>query len=186
MSLRLSLLGMLSNRSMTGYDLKKMADNTIARFREAQTSQVYRELNYMEDIGWLTSVIEIQTEKPNKRIYSITPAGRQAFMEWLNESPLDEEKLNVSLFLMKTFFGAERSASENLETFKQFKQACLAKLASIESSLKDLAQPKSNLPEDQAESFYWGFTSNFETALYKMCVNWADECIKAIETRNAK
>ena len=184
MSLRLSLLGMLSSHNMTGYDLKKMADTTIAKFREAQTSQVYRELNYMEDIGWLTSVIEIQTEKPNKRIYSITPAGREAFLKWLKESPLDEDKLNVSVFLMKTFFAGDRTVNENLEIFKQFESACLTKLAGIEASFTELTEFQSRLPEHQAHAFYWDFTSNFETAFYKMCIDWADQCIKAIESRS--
>ncbi|MGB4595737.1 MAG: PadR family transcriptional regulator [Anaerolineaceae bacterium] len=185
MSLRLSLLGMLNNHSMTGYDLKKMADVSIAKFREAQTSQVYRELNYMEEIGWLTSVIEIQTEKPNKRIYSITPAGRQVFLDWLTESPLDEEKLNISVFLMKTFFAGDRSVVQNLEIFKQFRQSCTIKLASVEASFAELAEFQNKFPEHQNYAFYWDFTSNFETALYKMCIGWADQCIKAIETRSA-
>lgn len=186
MSLRLSLLGMLSSHSMTGYDLKKMADNTIAKFREAQTSQVYRELNYMEDIGWLTSVIEIQTEKPNKRIYSITPTGREAYLEWLKESPLDEEKLNVSVFLMKTFFAGDRSVKENLDIFKQFKLACQRKLVEIEASFKELAAFQSKLPEHEAHAPYWQLTSNFEIAFYNMCIEWADKCVKAIEIQGAK
>lgn len=176
MSLRLCLLGMLSHHNMTGYDLKKLADKTIAKFREAQTSQVYRELNYMEDIGWLTSVIEIQTEKPNKRIYSITDAGKQVFLDWIRESPLDEDKVNVSIFLMKTFFANERSLAENLAIFSQFRQACVDRLTNIEETFS----------ENNPVAFYWDFTVEFEKAFYKMSIEWADKCIKQIEKQPAE
>jgi PadR family transcriptional regulator AphA len=186
MSLRLCLLGMLSHQNMTGYDLKKLADKTIAKFREAQTSQVYRELNYMEDIGWLTSIIEIQTEKPNKRIYSITDAGKQVFLDWIRESPLDEDKVNVSIFLMKTFFANERSLAENQVIFSQFRQACVDRLTNIEDSFQDLVDLRKTFPEHNPYAFYWDFTVDFEKAFYKMSIEWADKCIKQIEKQTAE
>lgn len=186
MSLRFGLLGLLSYQSNTGYDLKKMVDNTIAKFRDAQTSQVYRELNYMEELGWLTSVIEIQTEKPNKRIYSITSSGRQAFLDWLLEDPVDPDKLNVSLFLMKVFFAGEHPRQNNIEMFRKFKQACTAKLANLRKAASELAELNNTRQEHPEHTLYWDFTSNFEKAHYKMCIEWADECLATLEAKQAK
>lgn len=186
MSLRLSLLGLLYNHSMTGYDLKKMADMTIARFREAQTSQVYRELNYMEDLGWLTSVIEIQTDKPNKRIYSITASGKQAFMDWLLEKPLDEEKLNVTVFVMKTFFATHRSDQENLEIFKQFKRSCAERLKETAHSHEKLNEHVDRMPAHKEQAFYWDLAFDFEQDYYNMCIKWANRCIGLMNSKKAE
>ena len=79
MSLQYAVLGLLSYRQMTGYDLKKMFDESINNFWAASLSQIYRELGALEGKGYLTSVIEPQDDRPDKRIYSITEAGRAAF-----------------------------------------------------------------------------------------------------------
>jgi len=186
MSLRFGLLGLLSYQSKTGYDLKKMVDNTLAKFREAQTSQVYRELNYMEELGWLTSVIEIQTEKPNKRIYSITSSGRQAFLDWLLEDPVDPDNLNVSLILTKVFFAGEHPKQDNIELFRKFNQACTAKLATLKNPASELPELNKTRQEHPENTLYWDFTSNFEKAYYKMCIEWTDESMTTLEAQQAK
>ncbi|WP_394701574.1 PadR family transcriptional regulator [uncultured Enterococcus sp.] len=38
----------------------------------------------MEEKGWLLSEEVVQTEKPNKRVYSLTEAGKQELQSWLS------------------------------------------------------------------------------------------------------
>lgn len=47
MSLSHGLLGLLNYTDMTGYDLAKTFQDSLCYFWQAQTSQVYRELNKM-------------------------------------------------------------------------------------------------------------------------------------------
>lgn len=183
MSLRFGLLGLLNYQSMTGYDLKKTIDVTVAKFWNAQTSQVYRELNYMEDLGWLTSVIKIQTEKPNKRIYSITSSGRQAFLDWLLEDSSDRSELNRSAFMTKVFFAGEHSTQENIEMFKKFKKASTTKLASLQVPASVLYEIRNTQQEHPERTIYWDFTFNFEKAFYKLCIEWANECLSTLESK---
>ena len=60
------LLGLLNYGNMTGYDI----DRTFKRFSFSILAGAdkpnYQELNTMEKLGWLTSEIVIQTDKPNK------------------------------------------------------------------------------------------------------------------------
>lgn len=82
-SLRFALLGQLNKRSMTGYELKQFFDQAISHFWAADHTQIYRTLNQLEAEGLVTAATEIQTERPNRRRYSLTPAGREALDAWL-------------------------------------------------------------------------------------------------------
>ena len=79
MSLANALLGLLDYRSMTGYDLKKTFDDTIDFFWSAQMSQIYRELNNLEEKGLVKSKIEPQDKRPDRKVYQLTEEGRKTF-----------------------------------------------------------------------------------------------------------
>jgi len=52
LSLKDALLGLLDHRPMTGYDLKKILDHPMGFFWIAQMSQIYQELNTLEEKGF--------------------------------------------------------------------------------------------------------------------------------------
>ena len=79
MSLEFSLLGFLQYHPMTGYDLKKVLDESTQFFWHAELSQIYPELKRLEQKGWITSASYPQEGKPDKKVYSITPVGKAEF-----------------------------------------------------------------------------------------------------------
>lgn len=81
MSLTYGILGFLSYGSMTGYDLAKAFGCSVNFFWNAQTSQIYRELGRMEGEGLVASELVLQTQRPNKKLYSITEKGRESFQD---------------------------------------------------------------------------------------------------------
>lgn len=82
MSLPHVILTVLSTRDATGYDITKEFSSSIGYFWKASHQQVYRELNKMAQSGQVTCVLEPQEGKPDRKIYSITDAGRTALGEW--------------------------------------------------------------------------------------------------------
>jgi PadR family transcriptional regulator, regulatory protein AphA len=103
MSLTHAILGILNRQPMTGYDLKTQHfDYTIAHFWPADQAQIYRTLDKMAEQGWVQSQTEIQEDRPNRKVYSITAAGRQELEQWLitpqTMSPYREP------FLIQVFF----------------------------------------------------------------------------------
>jgi len=138
MSLKYGLLGLLNYHDMTGYDLNKAFKTSAHSFWRAQTSQIYRELNAMEKEGWLTSQIKIQTDKPNKRIYSITKEGKDALLDWLSEDRTDENQCLQSSFIMQVFFAGERTLEENLKMIQSYRAACLRKLKELDAANHDI------------------------------------------------
>jgi DNA-binding PadR family transcriptional regulator len=79
-----SLLGFLHAGPMTGWDLDQAVRATISNFWNVTRSQVYRELRTLAELGY----VEVGEMGPrDRRPYSITPAGREVFAEWIARDP---------------------------------------------------------------------------------------------------
>jgi PadR family transcriptional regulator, regulatory protein AphA len=102
-SLTHAILGILSYRSMTGYDLKTHSfDTTVAHFWPADQAQIYRTLDKMAEQGWVESQIEFQEDRPNRKVYTITDTGREELQRWLlTNQPLSPYR---EPFLIQLFF----------------------------------------------------------------------------------
>lgn len=106
MSLGHAILGILQLEPMTGYDLKThYFDQSIRYFWPADQAQIYRTLDKMEESGWIRSEIEVQTGRPNRKVYQITQSGRQELRRWLSEP---EHLLTFrDPFLIQIFFAGQ-------------------------------------------------------------------------------
>jgi len=84
MKLEYFILGVLKLRPQTGYDLKHMLDTEGIYLRPSTPlSQVYTTLKHMTARGWLAFIEETREGKPDLKIYSVTPAGFQALVDFL-------------------------------------------------------------------------------------------------------
>ena len=86
MSLDFAILGFLNYAPMSGYDLKKYFDGSVRHFWYADQSQIYRSLAKLKEKDWVEMEVETQEDRPNRKVYSITASGRDAFQEWLSGS----------------------------------------------------------------------------------------------------
>jgi DNA-binding PadR family transcriptional regulator len=77
------VLGLLTARARTGYDVRKWLD-TYGRVVGYTTpaSQIYRQLARMEERGWAQSVHDPRSSGPDAKLYILSDAGRTAFAEW--------------------------------------------------------------------------------------------------------
>ncbi|HRE47304.1 MAG TPA: helix-turn-helix transcriptional regulator, partial [Aggregatilineales bacterium] len=103
--LRYVLLGALSYQPLTGYQLKQFVDSSAKHFWYAQVSQIYRTLDGLEKEGFLRSEIETQEDRPDRRLYHLTPAGRADLLAWLAQ-PMTEIETEKDTLLVRLFFSA--------------------------------------------------------------------------------
>ena len=82
MALGDAILACLTERPMTGYELAKTFDSSIGFFWKADHQQIYRELSKLRDRGHIQGREVVQSGKPNKLIYTLTPEGRTALRHW--------------------------------------------------------------------------------------------------------
>jgi len=101
-----AVLGMLSfDRELSGYDLKKWADNSLRFFYwSPASSQIYAELRRLEKVGYVTSRVAAQDDLRNKRLFTITPAGTAAITDWVHNAPVDPPVLKHGVAL-RTWLG---------------------------------------------------------------------------------
>ena len=82
MALGDAILVLLTERPMTGYELAKTFDTSIGFFWRADHQQIYRELTRLRDRGHIQGREVVQSGKPNKLVYTLTPDGRAALRQW--------------------------------------------------------------------------------------------------------
>src|SRR5882762_6598362 len=76
MSLKYAVLAALLEGDASGYDLTKVFDASVANFWSAVPQQLYRELEKLESDRLIVGRVVEQDRRPNKRVFSVTDAGR--------------------------------------------------------------------------------------------------------------
>lgn len=110
MSISYAILGILSYKSMTGYDLKKVIQDSSFMHWSGNNNQIYKSLTELLDKGLVTNVVTHQEGSPTKKIYNITSEGLDALKEWvLSTSELSEIK---KPFLVQLSWSKQLNTSE--------------------------------------------------------------------------
>jgi DNA-binding PadR family transcriptional regulator len=135
MDIQSILLGFLMRSSMTGYDLKKAFSISFSFFSGLSYGSIYPALKKMEKNGLITKQVEIQDGAPNRKIYTVTEAGRAAFLNSL-KLPLPPEQPK-SAFLMRLFFFAHLAPEDR----KSVALKHLGSLKQMQAEL-ELVQPQ--------------------------------------------
>jgi DNA-binding PadR family transcriptional regulator len=183
MSLKYGLLGLLNYEKMSGYDLDKVFKDSLAFFWQGQTSQIYRELGAMEKSGWITSEIEFQTDKPNKKWYALTPDGKKEFMNWLaSPEGAVEDLLHVrSSFLMRLFFAGELPPEHTAAMLQDVRSACAAALENIKPVPENVDKYQDRVPGTE-RARYWRMVMFFGESYYKAIARWADSMLSLLKS----
>ncbi|MEZ0070218.1 DNA-binding PadR family transcriptional regulator [Streptacidiphilus sp. MAP12-20] len=87
MALRNAVMAALLEGEASGYDLAKEFDASVANFWMATPQQLYRELDRMEAEGLIRARLVEQERRPNKRLFSLTEAGRVALRAFTADPP---------------------------------------------------------------------------------------------------
>jgi DNA-binding PadR family transcriptional regulator len=94
-------LGLLSTREATGYEIKKeFEEGLFSHFIEASYGSIYPALNQLAAEGLVSVREEEQSGKPDKKVYSLTPAGHAMLPKWLSVVPARDKYKSEFLFEM--------------------------------------------------------------------------------------
>ncbi|MBB3110052.1 DNA-binding PadR family transcriptional regulator [Paenibacillus phyllosphaerae] len=83
MSINHVLLGVLSGQSCTGYELKKIMQDSPLMPWSGNNNQIYKSLVELHDRGLVTSEIQHQESSPTKKRYTITVSGLAELKQWV-------------------------------------------------------------------------------------------------------
>jgi PadR family transcriptional regulator, regulatory protein AphA len=180
MSLEYAILGYLNYQPFSGYDLKKIFDNSVRHFWYADQSQIYRTLARLTERGWAEVEVVEQTDRPDRKVYSITPAGREELHRWL-AGPFPSDSPHSSP-LIQVFFAGQLSDAEILEKFKQAAamfRTTLDRYDQVPAQISDYTE----IVGSPRENYFWMLTLDLGIRNTKAQLEWAENVIRVIENK---
>lgn len=133
-----ALLGLLDHAPAAGYELGSIAMRTIAHFWPLTRTHIYSELARLETLGYVAATDVVQQSRPDKRVFTLTPAGAEALDEWLNDAEAPPERNRVPV-LLKLFFGRRMRPDRLAALLAGYRERAQAERDVFASIVDDLA-----------------------------------------------
>ena len=178
MSLKHALLGFLNYGPMTGYEIKKFFDTSIAHFWNAELSQIYPTLKQAQAEGLVEMNVDVQADRPNRKVYSITDDGRRELIDWLAKST-EPDQIRDPL-LMKVFFAASLPKQEIVQVLRHRVEEHERAIHSYERGYA-LIRKFAEAIGLEREAFFWALTLDAGLKYCQGGIEWAQEAIRNIE-----
>ena len=83
MALAQAIMTSLLDADLSGSELARDFEKSMGFFWQASHQQIYQELRKLAEKGWLNKREVNQSGKPNKNVYGLTLAGREALADWV-------------------------------------------------------------------------------------------------------
>ena len=128
-------LGLLAeHRERSGYDLLKRAEGSVGHIWSPAKSQLYATLPRLVDAGLATRRDVRQERRPDKQVYRLTRAGRDALRTWLEHpEPRSWDELLLKMFFAR--FTSPAALLPQLETHRRRQEADLEEYLAIERAI---------------------------------------------------
>ncbi len=172
---KFALLGVLTLRPCSGYDIKKFCDNHLSHIWNENYGHIYPVLKHMENEGLVTKKTEHNEGRPYRNVYSITEKGKAELNDWLL-LPVEPYSFRSEL-LLKMFFAGDIPISnliEKLENKKDNEQKILEYHQIIEQMLKTKLK-------DRKEAPLWWAILSYGRHSCNATIAWCEETIKYLQ-----
>ena len=141
--MRLALLVLLFKGPAHGYELKQALEKLMgAAYSQPNIGQIYVTLSRLENAGLIQGEEVAQSSRPNKRIYELTEAGREAVADWFEEPA--ESKVRDDFF-MKLALARETGAADQIGLINKQRRYCL-------NAMRDLSRLAASEDRDKRVS----------------------------------
>lgn len=181
MSLKHAILGFLSFKSLTGYDLKKAFDQSVQHFWPANQSQIYRTLASLKEEGLVNMEIIEREERLDMKIYHISDAGKDELHHWL-ATPLQAVDYREP-FLIQVYFGGLLSDEEFIQLLENEIRAMEARLA-IYDSVYQMYREMSKTHAEPRAFFLSVSTMEYGILSNRVSIDWLKSVIDRVKSGN--
>ena len=100
MDVKTLCLGVLTERDLTGYEIKQHFEEAFSHFFVAGYGSIYPALADLTRRGLVDCTSVLQEKRPDKKVYSLTEKGRQALIDELMATPPRHKVRSEFLVLM--------------------------------------------------------------------------------------
>ncbi len=169
------MLGLLAFGARSGYELARLAERSVGYLWTPSRSQIYKVLPRLAQSGLADAREVEQDARPDKAVYTLTPAGRKALRSWIEEIEAAPAGGRV-VFALKLFFcdfATPVTALAQLAAYRAF----------LEHSLKEYEQLEAD--DGDIDSAYAAHVLSHGIARARATITWIDATALAIETTGA-
>lgn len=175
MSLRHALLGLLDNKSASGYDLIAAFDTTLAFVWPANQSQVYRELGHLCEEG----LLQVGEEGPRgRKEYAITEAGRGELHRWMAET--EPNRVRRDETLLRIFFLGNLTHDQATGYLRQE-----AEVIRRRQQILDHVENNADWEKDDI-AIYGHLALEYGHRLMAMTLEWTDWAVARLDAQQAR
>lgn len=131
--IEVAVLGLLKDRPMHGYELKKELTAQLGQFWQVSYGSLYPTIRRLEKAGAVERVFPKEEVKRRKNIYRITSEGEELFHEALKdqEAPSDDARFGMKMAFFR-YLGPE----ERVEALERRRAYLTEKLAEMRTKLR--------------------------------------------------
>ena len=138
-NVRMPLLALLAKEPAHGYELKMLLEQIFGEaYPSPNIGQIYVTLQRLERDGLVASQDVVQQTRPNKRVYELTPAGRVALANWVDQ-PSEGPRIRDDFF-MKLALSPLAGATDRLGLINRQRRGYLNQMRGL-STLAGATEP---------------------------------------------
>jgi PadR family transcriptional regulator, regulatory protein AphA len=167
MAIQYAILGLLSWKPSSGYELKKVFEDSPYLYWSGNNNQIYKSLLQLQKDGLIDHKTVHQDGAPSKKIYSITERGKAELKNWVIAAEANPEFKKP--FLIQMAWADMLNKEELSELFIKYEKE-------IETELihqKDKYDREKDWPNrSQRETFLWNMISVNLMSTYQSELAW--------------
>jgi PadR family transcriptional regulator, regulatory protein AphA len=171
MDIKYAILGFLSWRSFTGYDIKKMIVDSTGFYWSGNNNQVYTSLVQLHRDGLVTSEVQHQERYPSRKVYSITDQGRKELKNWVLSAP-EPSQIRKS-FLVQLAWADQLDPAELDSLLEKYEYEVKMQLMILKEQIK--RGSNINPARTPREKYLWEMISRNYTMAYETESGWVKE-----------
>jgi PadR family transcriptional regulator, regulatory protein AphA len=166
-SIKYAILGLLSWKPSTGYELKKIFEESSSMYWSGNNNQIYKALIQLQDDGLVTNETEHQDGLPSKKIYTITGEGISELKDWVLSSSNAPEFKNP--FLIQLAWSELLSNQELFELLTKYENEIKMQLILHQEKIK---RSKASPARSDRETFLWDMIDENILSSYRNELEW--------------
>jgi len=161
-----ALLGLLMPAPKHGYELHQEFERELGQVWKVGMSQLYACLRQLAEQGLVSVHEEPQAKHPTRKVYHITPAGREVFLDWLRQPSPYLNRIRLEFLARLYFF--RRLGLEGLDRLvAEQKAICRERVDSLRRSAA------------QEQDSFRRLVLEFRQGQIEAVILWLDRCLES-------
>ena len=178
MTIQYAILGLLSWRPLSGYDLKKIIADSTAFYWSGNNNQIYKALVQLHVEGMVAVEVQEQENYPARKEYRITEQGAAELRRWVLSAP--EPAQFRSTFLLQLAWADQLDRAELDDLLARYEHAVEIQLLMLQERERRGALNPARTPR---EAYLWQEISNYFVAAYANELAWVRSLRQGVDER---